>query len=238
LSAVKRQHYVPQFLLREFLNGDGKLSVYVRGKGHSFRAAPENVACQRYYNAAKLDSGEIDTQTIEKELSQIEAAGSEVMRLLVSGTSPTSEQRAQFALFLTSQDFRSPRRRQEFADLRLGIEHQKFPTKTVSSVESYVRAVTEASEIEKKLDLANISEESELKVEDDGLITMGFEGTVRALSAAEHFAPIVAKMDWHIFRAPKSNGYIISDSPIQLYESPATLEKHSGPAYWRQGSYI
>jgi hypothetical protein len=72
---VKRQHYVPQFLLRAFSDDAGKLSVFVRSEGLAFRASPKGVACQRYYNAAKLDSGEFDTQTIEEELSQIEGSG-------------------------------------------------------------------------------------------------------------------------------------------------------------------
>ena len=72
MSKVKRQHYVPQFLLRKFANDDEKLSVFTRNERLSFRASPKDVACQRYYNAAKLESGEIDTQTVEKELSRIE----------------------------------------------------------------------------------------------------------------------------------------------------------------------
>jgi len=235
---VKRQHYVPQFLLRGFAGSDEKLSVFVRSKGLSFRASPKDVACQRYYNAAKLDSGEIDTQTIEKELSQIEGAGSAVIRAFLSGDKPTAEQRKDFALFLTSQDFRSPRRRQEFADMLLGIEHNKFGQDTVKSVESYVRAVTRASEKSDELDVTKLSGESELKVDEDGTISVSIEATVWALSAAKHFAPVVAKMDWHLFRTPRGNGLIISDSPVQLYENPETLEKFSGPAYWRQGSYI
>ena len=238
MSKVRRQHYVPQFLLRGFSGENNKLSVFTRGKGFSFRATPKDVACQRYYNAAKSETGDIDTQTIEKELSQIEGSGSAVMKLLLNGTAPSVEQRHDFALFLTSQDFRSPRRRQEFADMLLGIEHQEFPASTVKSVENYIRAVTKASEGDKGFDTTKLSTESELKIDDDGTISVGFEATVRALSAAKHFAPAVSSMDWHLFRAPQGNNYIISDSPVQLYESPETLEIFSGPAYWRQGSYI
>lgn len=238
LSKVKRQHYVPQFLLRRFVDNDEKLSVFVRTQGLSHRASPKDVACQRYYNAAKLDSGEIDTQTIEKELSQIEGAGSAAVNALLSGERPTVEQRKDFALFLTSQDFRSPRRRQQFADMLLGIEHNKFGPDTVKSVANYVRDVTQASKISDQLDITKISRESELKVDEDGTISVSIEATIRALAAAKHFSPVVAKMDWHLFRTPRGKSFIISDSPVQLYESRETLEKFSGPAYWRQGSYI
>lgn len=238
LSKVKRQHYVPQFLLRGFADEDEKLSVFVRSKGLSFRASPKDVACQRYYNAAKLESGEIDTQTIEKELSQIEGAGSAAVHALLSGAKPTAVQREDFALFLTSQDFRSPRRRQEFADMMLGFEHNKFSENTVKSIKSYVKAVTQASERSDELDVTKLPEESELIVNEDGTVSVSIEATIRALTAAKHFSPIVSKMDWHLFRAPRGKKFIISDSPVQLYESSGTLEKFSGPAYWRQGSYI
>ncbi|WP_232622790.1 DUF4238 domain-containing protein [Pseudorhodobacter sp. MZDSW-24AT] len=235
---MKRQHYVPQFLLRGFADDDEKLSVFTRGEGLSFRASPKDVACQRYYNAAKLESGEIDTQTIERELSQIEDSGSSAIRALLSGAKPTAEQREAFALFLTSQDFRSPRRRQEYADMLLGIEHHKFGRDTVKSVESFVLAVTQASERSDELDVTKLSDKSELRVEADGTISMSIEATIWSLSAAKHFAPVVSEMNWHLFRAPRGKSFITSDSPVQLYESPETLEKFNGPAYWRQGSYI
>ncbi len=120
----------------------------------------------------------------------------------------------------------------------LGIEHNKFGEDTVRSVESYVRAVTQASERGHELDVAKLSVESGLKVDEDGTISVSFEATIRALSAAKHFAPAVSKMDWHLFRTPRGTSLIISDSPVRLYESQETLEKFSGPEYWRQGSYI
>jgi hypothetical protein len=238
LCKVKRQHYVPQFLLRKFAGDNEKLSVFTRSLGLSFQASPKDVACQRYYNAAKLESGEVDTQAIEKELSRIEGSGSAAVHALLSGAMPTAEQREDFALFLTSQDFRSPRRRQDFADMLLGLEHNKFDGDTVKSVESYVRAVIQASAKSDELDVTKLSDESELKVEEDGTISVSIEATIRTLSAAKHFAPVVSKMDWHLLRAPRGKTFIISDSPVQLYESLETLEKFEGPAYWRQGSYI
>ena len=235
---MKRQHYVPQFLLRAFSDDAEKLSVFVRGKGLAFRASPKDVACQRYYNAAKLDSGEIDTQTIEKELSQIEGSGSAAVHVLLSGANPTAKQREDFSLFLTSQDFRSPRKRQDFADMLLGIEHNKFGEEVVKTLENYIREITQASERGGEFDVAKLSDESGLRVDEDGTISVSFEATIRALSAAKHFAPVVSKMDWHLFRAPRGKRFIISDSPVQLYENPETLEKFSGPGYWRRGSYI
>ena len=210
----------------------------MRGKDQSFRAAPKDVACQRYYHAAKLDNGDIDTQTIEKELSQIEGSGSSVMKALLSGVSPTQQQRNDFALFLTSQDFRSPRRRQEFADMLLGIKHQKFPESTVKSIENYIREVTKASVGDREFDRTEISAKSGLSIDGGGTISVEFEDTIRALSAAKHFAPVVSDMDWHLFRAPQGSKFIICDNPVQLFESPETLTKYTGPAYWRRGSCV
>lgn len=159
MSKVKRQHYVPQFLLKNFADEHGKLSIYLRGKGLARQAQPDGMAFQRYYNAAKNESGEIDTQTVEKELSQIEGAGSAVVQRLLEGATISSEDRDHFSIFLISQDFRSPRRRQEFADMLLGIEHHGFDQGTVASVEKYSQAVTASSERNDELDVSNISQE-------------------------------------------------------------------------------
>ena len=238
MSKVKRQHYVPRFLLAGFAGEDGKLSVFGRGRGFWFRAEPEKVAFQRYYHAERTEAGEIDTQRIENELSQIEGDGSGVMRDLLSGKKPTADQRKAFALFLTSQDFRSPRKRQEYADMLLGIEHHKFEKNTVRSIEDYSRVVKQASDVTKPFDASALPDGSELTVDENGTVSVGFEMTIRALQAAKHFAPIVAEMDWRLLRVRSGTGYIIGDSPVQLYEDSATLEMHTGPGYWRPGSNI
>lgn len=238
MSQVKHQHYVPRFLLKNFTDERGKLSVFGRGKGAWFRAKPEDVAFQKYYYAERTDGGETDTQSIEKELSRIEGAGSAVVREMLSGAKLTTDQRADFALFLTTQDFRSPRRRQEFADMLFGNEHHKFDKSTVSSVENYVRTISQASKVKKPFDASMLSETSKLKIEEDGTVIVPFETTVRALKAAGHFAPAVANMDWRLLRTRSSNRFIICDSPVQLYEHPSTLEKYAGPAYLRKDSYV
>jgi len=237
LSKVKRQHYVPQFLLKKFSNQDEKIHVFERNKGFSHIASSQNVACQRYYNAETLESGDIDTQSIEKRLSEIEGAGSVVMELLLSGSPLTSEQREDFAIFLTSQDFRSPRKRQDYADLLLAIAHKKFPKHTISSVENYIEEVKKASSERGQLDLKNIAE-SKLEIDDDGAILVDFKETVSTLSAAQHFAPIVSKMNWEIIFAPAELQYVISDSPVQLFEDRGTLGEFTGPGYWRPESCI
>ena len=93
VSKVKRQHYVPQFLLKNFVDEQGKLSVYLRGEGLARQARPDGMAFHRYYNAAKNETGEIDTPTVEKELSQIEGAGSAVVQRLLNGATISYEDR-------------------------------------------------------------------------------------------------------------------------------------------------
>lgn len=238
MSTVKRQHYVPQFLLRGFTDDNDSLTVYQRGKGLLTRNSTDNVALQRYYYATTNKAGEIDTQTVESRLSQIEGAGSAVIQRLINGDNISTSARNDFAIFLTSQDFRSPRRRQEFAEMQLGIEHHRFNAKTVKSLESYVRAVSLASESNETFDISKISKESKLTVEEDGTISIRLQDTIQALSAAEKFAPVVLGMDWHIYHAPRGQKFIISDSPVQLYESPDTLGDFSGPAYCRLGTCV
>lgn len=66
MSKVKRQHYVPRFLLENFADEKGMLSVFGRGRGLRFRANPEGVANQKYYYAQRTNGGETDTQRLRK----------------------------------------------------------------------------------------------------------------------------------------------------------------------------
>jgi len=238
MSDVIQQHYVSQFILREFVAPDGMLEVMERGKSRSFRSKPDRVACERFYNATLQPDGTIDTQSVEKRLSEIETCSAPLMRKLVAGEGLSADERKVLSNFIAIQDFRSLRKRQEYSDLILAVEHHKLRAQTPTSVEEMLRLVRNACENPKQFELEARFEDAGLRFDGDGTVCISREETMAALNAAAHFGPVISEMKWTLFQAEKTFPFIISDSPVVLWENPKTLEKHAGPAYWRPGTLV
>ncbi len=204
------------------------MDVIERATGRAWRSAPEGVACERYYNAVRTEQGELDTQAIEKRLGEIESNAEPILQKLLEGSSISGEERSKLAFFITAQDFRSPRRRQEFADLALAVEHNGLSSSLPTSIEHYKQLVIAASESRSSFDPSKPRVDDRLKVEEDGTVSVAREDAVRALAAAGTFAPVVADMDWVLLKAPDSKRFVISDSPVQLYEDLGGLPNRGG----------
>lgn len=238
MSEVIQQHYVPQMILRRFAGEDGMLDVVERTTGKSWRCGPGRVACERHYNAVRDLDGQLDTQSVEKRLADVESRAEPAIAKLLGGADLSRDERWDLALFITTQDFRSPRQRQVFADLLLAIEHHGLPATGPQSIEHYTEIVLQAARNPRPFEPARPRRDSRLILEDDGNIAVAREDTVQVLNAAAYMAPMVALMRWVLLRAPEGKRYLLSDSPVQLSEGRDTLPEHTGPGYWRPDTFI
>ena len=48
-NATIRQHYIPQFILRNFVDVEGKISVFDKSTGKRFKCTPYNSACENHF---------------------------------------------------------------------------------------------------------------------------------------------------------------------------------------------
>jgi hypothetical protein len=233
MSEVILQHYVPQFVLREFVGPDGMLVVMERGSQRTWRSRPEKVACERFYNATRAPDGGLDTQTVEKQLGDIETAAAPLIEVLRNGGELTPSDRMVVATFVAVQDFRSVRKRQQYADALLAFEHNKLGDKAPLSAEQMLDLMRDASRNKSQLSPQQGFADPRLRLDDDGTVTASREDTVKALDAAFHFAPNIADMQWMLFTADPGHPFLLCDSPVVLWEDPRTLPEHTGPGYWR-----
>src|SRR4051812_21414609 len=64
------QHYVPQFLLRNFANPRGQLAVFDKANGRSFSTSPKGVAAEAWFY--DFIDGKGDPQSLEQALGRLE----------------------------------------------------------------------------------------------------------------------------------------------------------------------
>jgi hypothetical protein len=106
---AENHHYVPQFLLRNFLSGDKRrLWVYDKSSGRSFETTEKNVASERDFYAAKVPGGTISA---EQGLSALETKAAAVIGRLLGVRSLgclSDDERTLLAVFTAVQMVRVP----------------------------------------------------------------------------------------------------------------------------------
>ncbi len=108
----KRHHFVPQFYLRRFADGEGKLRIYRSGTAlEPIRSSVKDAAVRTGFYKIDMD-GPGDPMQLEAELSRIEgdAAGA-IARICAGGFPPTDFDRGVLSVFMALQLTRTPEHR-------------------------------------------------------------------------------------------------------------------------------
>lgn len=193
MTIAKVQHYVPQFLLRNFGRGKkDQLWVFDKSDGRSFFTNAKNVASEsRFYNF------EVDEQTVSLEpmLTKIESAAKHVVEKILDSDSLgvlDEEDRANLAIFCSIQMTRTRNFREQWL---------AFPSMLRNEFAKRGDQVAEGSQAEQLIqDLS----ENQLKAE-TGLFM---------LRAPEMFAEHFVSKHWVLAATNAQHPFQISDNPL------------------------
>ena len=108
INPVKNQHYVPAFLLRNFLNSNSLLWTfdkehYLKGWSHIDEKAVKSVASAEYFYEKEINSVE---DSLEYQLGQIENGVAPIVQRLITSVdlgSISSDEKQLLALFIALQ---------------------------------------------------------------------------------------------------------------------------------------
>src|SRR5262245_47888322 len=121
---TKRQHYVPRLHLR-YLAGEnpaGMVWTYDMIEGTWRPSTPENTAVEsNIYSVKDQDGNHVDA--LEEWLTGIESKAAPIYRRMIGGDLPLGQDRADFAVFVSSLYARSPSILRAFAE-GLGMASQ------------------------------------------------------------------------------------------------------------------
>src|SRR4051812_36524857 len=114
---AKVQHYVPQFLLRNFGTGKKhKVHVLDKQTGKTFATNVRNAAAESRFYDFQLNGQDL---TIEAMLSKIEAEAKPIIQSILDADSLTQlspEERAKLSIFMAVQLTRSKWHREQFRE--------------------------------------------------------------------------------------------------------------------------
>jgi hypothetical protein len=187
---AKIQHYVPQFLLKQFSSGKKpQVWVYDKATGNKFKSHIKNVASEQGFYDFKFKGNEL---TIEPSLSNIESHASKIIKNIVRKNSISDlsdEERLFLSHFFALQFVRTKQYRQLFRDLSETLgETLKTRGEDISQIQDYV------------------------EVDDKTLKLHG----IRSVLESNEYAPYFLDKSWVLFQTTKSQPLYISDNPVTL----------------------
>jgi hypothetical protein len=185
------QHYVPQFVLRNFASGRSKqIYVFDKATGKTFKTAVRNVASESGFYDFQV--GE-QAHSLDPLLTKVEEATKEILRKILQMRTLDwlgESDRATMALFTTVQMLRTTAQRNQFFDtnqqMRAAIERRGGDPDNFTGFQTLT--------------------EEEARIESIQMLPK------LALDVAPHFI----EKSWVLYRTPSQHTFYISDNPIAL----------------------
>ena len=138
MTEVKNQHYVPQSYLRRFCSIDERLSVFDKEDKKQFSTTTRNVGSEKFFYRSELNGSDQTDQTIEKYLSSIEGATTQVTNELLAEFENSTyikikaDQKETLATFIAIQFIRTREKRTQLNAIlqtiltQIGKEHLRI----------------------------------------------------------------------------------------------------------------
>lgn len=193
MTIAKVQHYVPQFLLRNFGNGKkDQVWVYDKSSGRSFPSNVKNVASEsRFYNFEHAGQ----TLSLEPWLCELEGKAKSVISSVLDADSLSAlagGQRQILASFLAVQMIRTKNFREEWSSFP-GMLRERLQRDG-----DQVPAGSQAEEIFREIS------ENDLK-----------EQTARMIfNAPDTYAAHFLEKDWVLAATQRKHPFLLSDNPL------------------------
>ena len=192
---AKVQHYVPQFLLRNFGNGKkSQVNVFDKQTDRSFSTNVRNVAGESRFYDFELDG---ETYTLEPGLSQLEGDAKELLQRLLDEDCLmvlTAQDRAKLAIFFSIQLTRTRAYRDRCQELPKVLEQK-------------VRAMARDGD-----DLEKVKHYFQVPNENETTIQMASA----MMRAPKDYAIHFAGKDWLLLKTDRKRPFVIGDNPLAL----------------------
>lgn len=195
MTIAKVQHYVPQFLLRNFGNGKkDQVWVYDKTTDRSFSTNAKNIASESRFYDFEFDG---NAMTLEPMLSQLETDTKPIIEKIIKADSLAAisdEDKAMLAVFLSVQLTRTRAFREQWDDLpKMLREHLNAHGETVASNSQAAELILDLTENESKAETARFM-----------------------IQAPRDFAPHLASKQWVIAATTRKHPFVIGDNPVAL----------------------
>lgn len=194
---AKNQHYVPQFLLKNFAHKKNKVHVFEKNTDRQFIANTKNIASENGFYNFELGPNNLP-YTLEKSLSRLEEKASNIIKSIIEKKSLahlSEEQRFNLAYFVAVQFVRTRDFREHFKDSCRQFR-EVVSERFGEALDPNFQDATQALETEGAL--KRYTAESLMGVKDELL-------------------PYFLDKHWTLYEAPKGDFFYIGDNPVTRF---------------------
>lgn len=192
MSIPKLQHYVPQFLLKNFCSeGEKKIFVFDKEREETFSTNIKNVAVEQGFYNIEADNVVL---SIEPGLSKVESSAAEIVAKVIETQSLktlTERERYQLSLFAALQFTRVKQAR---------IRYKQFDEAIKSAIEARGQNPSNVDGYYPFNDVA-----------------IKYLSIVNLAKNVKEFAPYFLDKAWLLFKATTRVKHYISDNPVTLH---------------------
>lgn len=194
-NVAQNQHYVPKFILRNFLSNPKKEQVQVFSKSSrkGFATSIKNIMAERRFHEFRIDGNYF--ASFEKSVCRIEEMLLPAYRSVIENRrfDGTSAQKAHLAVLIAFQLLRTRSERERFVEMERQLaEHLAKHGASIEDIDGYQ------------------------PLTDDTLRRRHILFMRRAVG---NFAKIIEAKDFLLLEAPKGRHFYLSDNPVTIHNS-------------------
>ena len=193
--AAQNQHYVPKFILRNFLSNPKKEQVQVFSKSSrkGFTTSIKNIMAERRFHEFRIDENYL--VSFEGSVCRVEEILLPAYKSVIENRcfDGTSEQKAHLALLIAFQFLRTRSQRELFVDMENKLsEHLGKHGESIEDIEGYQPLTDDALRGQHILFMRD---------------------------ALGDFAQIIGAKDFLLLEAPKGRRFYLSDNPVTIHNT-------------------
>ncbi len=193
--AAQNQHYVPKFILRNFLSNPKKEQVHVFSKnsGKGFTTSIKNIMAERRFHEFSIDENYL--ASFEESVCRVEEMLLPTYRSVIENRrfDQTPEQKAHLAMLMAFQLLRTRSERDQFVNMEDQLaEHLEQHGCSIEDIVGY-EPLTD-----------DVLRELHIRFMRD---------------AAGDFAKVIGTRDFLLLEAPKGRHFYLSDNPVTIHNS-------------------
>jgi Protein of unknown function (DUF4238) len=193
-ESLTHQHYVPQFLLRNFGSGrSNQIYVFEKSTQKTFKTSVRNIASVRGFYDFDI-AGE--ARSVDPLLQLLEDATKEIIKQIVQARSLqkiSPDERQTLALFVSAQMLRTDAQRRRYKDLNDKIQD----------------AIVKMGGDPNDVDGFQVSNEEESRAQTIAMLPQ----------LARDFAPHFLSKSWLLYTTSHKHAFYISDSPVVMHNT-------------------
>jgi hypothetical protein len=213
-----RNHYLPQFYLKFFLNNDSSVFwVYYKGKSEPIPQTPINTGVEKNLYNIKMEDGTINDSIERDVLSPLEGEASSIIENLVKSKSKIKDENIPIlSSFLSFMATRIPRQIEMIREMGTAfVEYIRSDlAKNPDEIENILKKLKASNKIDKNL--TTVEAQKILSEDPDKFnVSMNKKAAtgLSLISTFDIFDELI-HMNWCLYRSPSKINFITSDCPF------------------------